>query len=255
MHVLLHAWGMFAEASDPQGYLHAALRPPLLERWRGAFDEFGDRSGRHPAGSLACLRRRDVVDSRLRECATRIGGTDATPLYLLDDFLSSEECCAIIESVRGSFAPSAVTRHAPGDPLFRTSETCHFDEGGCNDGVQARIERKVDGLLRLPFVCSEGPTQVQHYAVGRQFKAHTDYYEREEDASFWARGQRTWTVMVYLNDVAVGCGGTTSFEHLREELIPVRGRAVVWCNLRADGEPDDMTLHRSAPVKAGDKYV
>ena len=256
VHVLLHAWGIFAESSDPHGgYLNSALQPPVLEPWRGAFDEFGDTSGKHPPGSLACLRRRDVVDSRLRERASRICGTDTTPLYLLDDFLSSEECCSIIESVRGNFVPSAVTRHAPGDPLFRSSETCHFEDAKCCNGVQARVERKIDALLQLPFACSEGPAQVQHYAVGKQFKAHTDFYDRESDASFWMRGQRTWTVMVYLNDVAVGCGGTTSFEYLDEDLLPVRGRAVVWCNLTANGEPDAMTLHRSAPVKAGDKYM
>ena len=44
--------------------------------------------------------------------------------------------------------------------------------------------------------------QGQRYEVGQEFKAHTDYFEPSgaDFAKFCAvAGQRTWTVMIYLN--------------------------------------------------------
>src|SRR3546814_1167868 len=54
--------------------------------------------------------------------------------------------------------------------------------------------------------------QGQRYAPGQHFRAHHDYFHESE--YYWQRmknegGQRTWTAMIYLNDVAEG--GATWF--------------------------------------------
>src|SRR3546814_5099934 len=56
--------------------------------------------------------------------------------------------------------------------------------------------------------------QGQRYAPGQHFRAHHDYFHESE--YYWQRmknegGQRTWTAMIYLNDVADG-GATRSEE-------------------------------------------
>ena len=110
----------------------------------------------------------------------------------------------------------------------------------------------MDALLALPFQCAEGASQVQRYRAGQQFKPHWDYFDRDADAPFWRKGQRTWTFMVYLS----GCeGGCTRFAELGEALAPLVGRAVIWCNLDAGGRPDPMTLHTGSPVAGGEKFI
>jgi homospermidine synthase len=66
-------------------------------------------------------------------------------------------------------------------------------------------------------------------------------------------GQRTWTFMIYLNDVEGG--GETEFPEIGVKLTPKRGRAVAWNNLRASGEGNELTRHQSLPVTAGTKTI
>jgi len=44
-------------------------------------------------------------------------------------------------------------------------------------------------------------------------------------------------------------------EHLRRCFTPVKGLALAWNNLQADGTPNPFTLHESIPVEAGSKWV
>ena len=61
------------------------------------------------------------------------------------------------------------------------------------------------------------------------------------------------TVMVYLN--AVERGSETCFKRLGRCFTPVRGMALAWNNLLADGTPNPFTLHQSMPVLEGNKWV
>ena len=42
-------------------------------------------------------------------------------------------------------------------------------------------------------------------------------------------GQRTWTTMIYLNDVEKG--GETYFKHLKLKIKPEKGLLIAWNNL------------------------
>jgi prolyl 4-hydroxylase len=98
--------------------------------------------------------------------------------------------------------------------------------------------------------------QAQHYAVGQQFKGHTDYFEpgTKEFLQYASqRGQRTWTFMLYLND---GCeGGETEFPDLKIKIQPKQGSALIWNNLLPNGRPNHLTLHQSHPIISGEKWV
>src|SRR3546814_1949532 len=66
--------------------------------------------------------------------------------------------------------------------------------------------------------------QGQRYAPGQHFRAHHDYFHESE--YYWQRmknegGQRTWTAMIYLNDVAEG--GATWFPTAGIRVAPKRG--------------------------------
>lgn len=100
------------------------------------------------------------------------------------------------------------------------------------------------------------PIQGQRYAVGQEFRAHTDtfnpggydFYVHTEQG-----GQRTWTAMLYLNKPEDG--GATRFKVINKTIQPETGKLLTWNNLRPDGEPNDATLHHGMKVRRGVKYI
>ena len=65
------------------------------------------------------------------------------------------------------------------------------------------------------------PIQAQYYQVGQQFKAHTDYFDPGTNTSdVNLKGNRTWTFMIYLNNVEVG--GETYFPNINKVLNHIK---------------------------------
>jgi len=176
--------------------------------------------------------------------------TDKAQIYEIPDLLTREECEALIEVIDSSLQPSTVTR-GPAD--YRTSRTCHMR--GANPALVKEIDERIARLIGVDPAYSE-PIQGQRYDEGQYFKAHTDWFspgtdEYEEHTK--PGGQRTWTVMIWLNRVE--CGGATRFERLGRDFYPVPGSAVAWNNCGIDGTPNHDTLHEAMPVTSGTKYV
>lgn len=139
-----------------------------------------------------------------------------------------------------------------GDPTFRTSETC--DLANNLPAVQA-IETMITQLSGIDPAFGE-PLQGQRYDVGQEFKPHTDYFA--PDGRDFARfcslsGQRTWTFMIYCNDVAAG--GATRFKLLDKTFQPEAGKLLCWNNRLPDGGVNHSALHHGMKVRKGVKYV
>ncbi|MBJ6611700.1 MAG: 2OG-Fe(II) oxygenase [Candidatus Thiothrix moscowensis] len=178
--------------------------------------------------------------------------TNLLQLYLIDDFLTPEECDKVVALTEAKLRPSKVT-HDSGDKLYRTSSTCHLDEN--LDPFVRHVDEKIARTLGIRLPYSE-PIQAQHYAIGQEFKAHHDYFVPNTDIyQQFAEdlGQRTWTFMVYLNDTLKG--GGTHFLHIDQIFYPKKGQAVIWNNLLPDGTPNRHTLHHGMPVEAGKKVI
>jgi prolyl 4-hydroxylase len=106
----------------------------------------------------------------------------------------------------------------------------------------------------MPFL---GETmQAQRYEPGQYYKEHWDFFMpgTQENRIYceWM-GQRTWTAMIYLNDVEKG--GETYFKHLKLRVKPERGLLLVWNNLYKNGLPNLKTMHEAVPPISGNKYV
>ena len=98
------------------------------------------------------------------------------------------------------------------------------------------------------------PIQGQRYAVGQEFKAHTDYFEADAYDRYCAdSGQRTWTAMIYLN--VPEAGGATRFRQIDKIVQPETGKLLCWNNLLPDGRPNGATLHQGMKVRRGTKYI
>ena len=167
--------------------------------------------------------------------------SDILTLYNLENFLNPDECEYVIEAIKTELRPSELTSYEP-DSTFRTSKTC--DLGNLQDPIIDNIDHRICRLLGIDPSYSE-PIQGQYYEVGQEFKPHTDFFEEQEIASDGnVMGQRTYTVMVYLNSVQEG--GVTSYPKVATEFSPTRGMAVIWSNLNPDGSPNINSLHHGS---------
>src|SRR5690606_5257141 len=120
--------------------------------------------------------------------------------YMLSRFLDPESCTALIAMIDRDVRPSTIA-DPNGDTSFRTSTTCDLDH---RDPLVGAVNRRLHELTGIALAYGE-PLQGQRYDVGQEFKAHTDFFDPHGDD--WETycavpGQRSWTLMVYLNEPA-----------------------------------------------------
>ena len=176
--------------------------------------------------------------------------TDKIDLRYVENFLSANECDALISIIKSNKRPSQVGNFEV-DTRFRTSQTC--DLGKIDNPFIKDIDRRIANLIGIDPAYSE-TIQGQYYEVGQEFKAHTDFFEVDAfDTHCSVFGQRTYTVMIYLNDVEEG--GETRFKHLKANFRPATGLAVIWNSLNPDGTPNIHSLHQAKPVEKGYKAI
>ena len=172
---------------------------------------------------------------------------DRLELFEVNSFLSYEECLSLIKLAKSSHQPSTTTT---GEIGFRTSHTCHLNSVS-NQLVQ-NLDQKICDFMGIPAVQSE-PIQAQIYYPGAQFKAHTDYFNRDSDIERSIGWQRSWTFMLVLQ--ASDLGGATYFEHLDTRFKPSAGDSLIWNNLDSFGQPNTWTLHEGEKVIQGCKII
>ncbi len=172
-------------------------------------------------------------------------------LFDCPGFLPPSLCADLVALIDLERRPSEIA-DANGDRNFRTSETC--DLKAELPAVQ-ELEARLHALNAIDPAYGE-PVQGQRYAVGQEFKAHTDYFE-PSGADFMkycsVAGQRTWTFMIYLNEPEAG--GATRFKVIDKMFKPETGKLVCWNNRRPDGSVNPATLHHGMKVRKGTKYV
>lgn len=207
-----------------------------------------------PAGKPSPARARTgaAVTTRLdSNPAVRKARVQAAQMYQHPDFLTPEQCTALVRIIDANKRPSTLLTPSA-DPNFRTSESCDMDRW--SPDVRP-IDESIAALLGIDPAHGE-TMQGQRYAPGQQFRAHHDYFHEGE--AYWEKmvesgGQRTWTAMIFLNDVEEG--GATWFPLAGIRVRPKRGLLLAWNNMNADGSPNTNTLHEGMPVSAGVKYV
>jgi prolyl 4-hydroxylase len=172
-------------------------------------------------------------------------------LYTLDNVLTEAECEYVIAAIGGHLWPSTITNPDEPDKYFRTSRTC--DVKSLDDPFTREVDERLCRIMSIDPLWSEN-LQAHRYDVGQQFKPHIDYFEGRDMVRYGAdQGQRTWTLMVYLN--VPRRGGETRFPVLGLVFAPRTGTALIWNNLTADGRPNPNTLHEGAPVLEGYKAI
>ena len=177
--------------------------------------------------------------------------TDQAEIFAVGDFLSGAECERFRAMIDDCAQPSTVfdLDYSSG---YRTSYSGDVDP---HDAFVKKINRRIDDLLGLESECGER-VQGQRYLPGQEFQPHTDWFH--PGTSYWDMemdrgGQRAYTAMVFLNEVAAG--GTTDFTELDMVITPKPGVLLAWNNADPEGFPNPKTMHAGRPVTEGVKYI
>lgn len=194
----------------------------------------------------------DMASARLAAVPQiRRAPTSKLEQYTLPGFLGASTCAELMHRIDAGVRPSTIADDN-GDTGFRTSSTCDLDH---NDPVIRALNARLHALTGIPQRFGE-PLQGQRYDVGEEFKAHTDFFT--PDGPDWETfcavpGQRTWTLMVYLN--RPDAGGATRFLATGKLHKPETGKLLIWNNVSADGQSNESTLHHGMKVRKGRKYI
>lgn len=172
-------------------------------------------------------------------------------IYATSQFLSAAECEHVMKLIDEVARPSELFEDVYRDG-YRTSYSGDVDRG---DSVVRMVERRISDLLGIDLDWGES-VQGQRYEPGQQFKEHCDWFDTK--AKYWQEeaergGQRSWTVMAFLNEVEQG--GETFFPNIGIKVPPQAGALLMWNNALPDGGPNHDTLHAALPVEKGVKYV
>lgn len=172
-------------------------------------------------------------------------------IYKIPNFIKNEECEEIITEMSKDLTPSTTT-NPYGNKTDRTSFTSYMSN---NNLIFSSIDEKIHNFMKFPKNNGEA-LQGQKYLVGQEFKPHTDFFNDKEEYNknhIGQRGQRTWTFLLYLNEVEEG--GETKFTKIDLEITPVIGMAIVWNNLLPNFTGNIYSMHAGLPVLKGEKNI
>lgn len=184
--------------------------------------------------------------------ARALAKPDDIQLYAVENFLSANECDAIISLTKDKLSPSKLAGASSADNI-RTSTTCEL--AFLDNELVTSVNQRIVSALKLGVGESE-VIQAQHYNEGEYYKPHYDFFPPgtpQYKEHCLQRGQRTWTCMIYLNDECEG--GHTRFTKINVAVKPHKGMALFWNNLRPNGEPNTNSIHYAEPVTGGNKTV
>lgn len=191
-------------------------------------------------------KRVDVVVAPLKRSIV----SNQPVLDTVQNFVTDDEADYILQHVTGRFKPST-TMSTTGavKNADRTSESVFLNTPrDLKDPVLQRIITRASQLANIPESHME-PLQVVKYEHGQYYRQHFDYLD-DRSQEVINHGQRTATILVYLNTLGVlEKGGGTKFHVLDYTIKPEKGTAVLWHNVTPAGNGDTRTLHSGEPLE------
>lgn len=206
---------------------------------------------RELAPDPASVRQLELLDKMppldaVRTLAADILSRDP-PIWLIRGLLSEAECGYLIAAAMPAMQPSFVIDPLSGRPVpnpIRTSSGMNFDPG-LEDLVVHAINRRIAAATGTKVEAGE-LLQVLRYAPGQEYRPHLDVLQG-------AANPRDWTALIYLNRDYEG--GATRFDVLGIAARGEIGDALVFRNVKPDGEGDERTRHAGLPVTSGEKWL
>lgn len=181
---------------------------------------------------------------------------DSLELYSIANLIDPLTCGKIIECIDNNCSRSTVTVGSKKMAnAARTSSTCYLERSAQYKSQVKYLQSVILEYINLPYKSTE-PLQGQRYLIGEYYSRHTDFFTpntRTFREFTKVSGQRTWTAMIYLNDVI--SGGETFFPTLNFGIMPTQGTMIIWNNLMRNGKENYDTMHEALPPKSNPKYI
>ncbi|KAJ8675754.1 hypothetical protein QAD02_011540 [Eretmocerus hayati] len=176
-------------------------------------------------------------------------------VVIYHDVIYDHEIEAIKRLAQPRFKRATVQNYETGElevASYRISKVAWLQEYE-HSHVKA-VSQRVEQLTGLNIDTAE-ELQVVNYGIGGHYEPHFDFARRGERNAFKSlgTGNRIATVLYYMSDVEQG--GGTVFTRIHLSLLPKKGTAAVWYNLKPNGEGDYRTRHAACPVLTGSKWV
>ncbi|MFZ5796234.1 MAG: 2OG-Fe(II) oxygenase [Pseudomonadota bacterium] len=219
--------------------------PDWLKAVRLLEEDNGDLDAAEQLSLIAAMH----LDDRGHPIAVPIGEVlNYTPhIVSFRNFVTDVEADFLAGRAASRFQPALVvhpvTRLQVPDPI-RTSDIAAFP---------LALEQPAIHAINLRIASASGtnvragePLTILRYRPGQQYRPHLDTLPGE-------RNQRVATMLIYLND-GYG-GGETYFPKLDLKVFARKGDALLFVNVRDDGQPEPLTLHEGVRVLAGEKLV
>ena len=174
-------------------------------------------------------------------------------IFTIPNFLTDEECDYLCDHIEHHNTRSTVAGLGSEKSVYNEGRTSSTSTIPDNDPKFQTINNKMYDELGISSEYSE-PTQGQIYLEGQYFNYHNDYFEGDSYTNHClSSGQRTWTFMLYLNDVEEG--GETEFPRLNQKISPTKGTAVVWKNSDGTGSENPASHHSGLAIVKGKKII
>ncbi len=214
------------------------------------------RSGQAPDDAWRRLRHSVDIEAWLATPPSR-ALSESPSVQVFEGFVPEAFCDALVDMSRGGLDRARVydpwTGMAVSDAA-RTNSTLDVSIAESNL-LQVILRARIAAAIGVSLVSLEPPS-ILHYAVGQAFAPHFDFLEPDERglaADLAGKGQRTATVLVYLNDGYDG--GETAFPKLGLRFKGGKGEALWFANLDPAGAPDRRTLHAGLAPTSGEKWL
>jgi prolyl 4-hydroxylase len=174
-------------------------------------------------------------------------------IFTIPNFLTDEECDYLCDHIEHHNTRSTVAGPGLEKSVYNEGRTSNTSTIPDEDPKFQAINNKMYDELGISSEYSE-PTQGQLYLKDQYFNYHNDYFDGDGYINYClASGQRTWTFMIYLNDVEEG--GETEFPRINQKISPTKGTAVVWKNSNGTGSENPAGHHSGLAVIKGKKMV
>ncbi|MEZ5960811.1 MAG: 2OG-Fe(II) oxygenase [Hyphomonadaceae bacterium] len=253
------------------GDLKAAIAAAYDQRWDEALDlatraaEAGDTDAQAQLATLAgqpegksWRELRALLDPASLARPPAIQRlSDGAMVGAARGYASPAMCAWLINRAQSRLHPSMVNDAATGQMRqhpMRTALTCAFGPPD-RDLVLAVLQSRAAQLAKTPIEYHEAPNVIS-YEPGQQFSLHVDFVDPANPGfarELSVQGQRTVTIVTYLNDDFDGA--ETVFPALKLKFRGGVGDAVVFSNVHPDGGPDPNTVHAGVPPTSGRKWV
>lgn len=173
---------------------------------------------------------------------------DPSLFQVLPQFLSEDECDALIQQSKEHLKPAMVgMKDSQANQTVRNNRVCFLKRS--SSAVTKKINQRLSALLQVPVSHFE-EIQVGHYREGEFYKKHSD------DALETLKNPRSFTLLMYLNDVNEG--GQTAFPNLGIHALPRKGNAILFRPVEErNGSYHSLqeTVHEAMKIERGEKWI